>query len=144
MDTKKTKILKNTKVDIKIRLAALWLVFMLLYIYTDFYKLYMPEKIQGIMSGVIDGFEVTQMSLLLIAVVTIIPACMIYLSLILRDRANRLLNIILGIFHLIIGVINLIGSTWHFYIFYGILLVVVAILIILNAWNWPTEIENDN
>ncbi len=85
MDTKKTKILKSTKIDIKIRLAALWLVFMLLYIYTDFYKLYMPEKIQAIMSGVIDGFEVTQISLLLIAVVTIIPACMIYLSLILND-----------------------------------------------------------
>ena len=84
MNTKEKKKLKNIKVDIKIRLAALWLVFMLLYIYTDFYKLYMPKKIQAIMSGVIDGFEITQMSLLLIAVVTIIPACMIYVSLIFK------------------------------------------------------------
>ena len=144
MDTKKTKILKSTKIDIKIRLAALWLVFMLLYIYTDFYKLYMPEKIQAIMSGVIDGFEVTQISLLLIAVVTIIPACMIYLSLILNDKANRLLNIVLGIFHVIIGVVNIIGATWHFYIFYGVLLIIVAILIVLNAWKWPIEIENNS
>lgn len=139
--TKKTKILKNTKIDIKIRLAALWLVFMLLYVYTDFYKLYMPEKIQAIMSGSIDGFEVTQVSLLLIAVVTILPACMIYLSLILNAKTNRLLNIILGIFHVIIGIVNIIGTTWYFYMFYGVLLIIVAILIVLTAWKWSTEIE---
>ena len=144
MGAKKTKILKSTKIDIKIKLAALWLVFMLLYLYTDFYKLYMPEKIQAVMSGVIDGFEVTQMSLLLIAIVTIIPACMIYLSLILNAKVNRLLNIVLGIFHVIIGVVNIIGATWHFYIFYGVLLIIVAILIVLNAWKWPFEIENNS
>ena len=144
MDTKNTEILKNTKIDIKIKLAVLWLVFMLLYIYTDFYKLYLPEKIQVIMSGVIDGFEVTQMSLLLIAVVTIIPACMIYLSLILNVKANRLLNIVLGIFHIIIGVVNIVGTTWYFYILYGVLLIIVAILIVLNAWKWPIEIKKNS
>ena len=117
---------------------------MLLYIYTDFYKLYMPEKIQAIMTGTIDGIEVTQMSLLLIAVVTIIPACMIYLSLILNNKVNRMLNIILGIFHVLIGVVNIIGAKWHFYIFYGVLLIIVAILIVLNSWKWPIEIENNS
>jgi len=141
MDKKKTKMLKNTKIDIKIRLAALWLLFMLLYIYTDFYKLYMPEKIQAIMSGSIDGFEITQMSLLLIALITIIPACMIYVSLILKSKVNRLVNIVLGIFHLIIGIVNIVGTTWHFYMLYGILLIIVAILIVLNAWKWPIEID---
>jgi hypothetical protein len=143
MGTKKAKVLRNTKIDIKIRLAALWLVFMLLYIYTDFYKLYMPEKIQAIMSGLIDGFEVTQMSLLLIAVITIIPAFMIYLSLILNNKVNRLLNIILGIFHVLIGVVNIIGASWYFYIFYGILLIIIAIFIVVNAWKWPIEIEKN-
>lgn len=143
MDTHKTTILKNKKIDIKIKLAALWLVFMLLYIYTDFYKLYMPEKIQAIMSGIIDGFEVTQISLLLISVVTIIPACMIYLSLILNSKTNRILNIILGIFHIIIGIVNIIGTTWYFYMFYGALLIIIAILIVLNAWKWPMKLDNN-
>ncbi len=143
MDTQKT-ILKNKKVDIKIKLAALWLVFILLYVYTDFYKLYMPEKIQAVMSGIIDGFEVTQMSLLLISIVTIIPACMIYFSLTLNSKTNRILNIAMGIFHVIIGIVNIIGTTWYFYMFYGALLIIVAILIVLNAWKWPIEYENNS
>lgn len=142
METKKIKNLKNVKVDIKIRLSALWLVFMLFYIYTDFYKLYMPDKIQAIMSGFIDGIEVTQMSLLLIAIVTIIPACMIFVSLILNAKTNRLLNIILGIFHIIISIVNIIGNTWYFYNFYGAFLLIIAILIVLTAWRWPIQIES--
>ncbi|MDH7445983.1 DUF6326 family protein [Aquimarina sp. 2201CG14-23] len=144
MKSKKTKILKNTKIDIKIKLAALWLIFMFLYIYTDFYKLYLPKKIEEIMAGKIDEFDITQMSLLLIAIVTIIPACMIYLSLIMNAKSNRLLNIIFGIFHLAIGIVNIIGTTWHFYMFYGALLIIVSILIVLTAWKWPIEIDTNN
>ena len=144
MDSNKTKILKNIKIDIKIKLAALWLIFMFLYTYTDFYKLYLPEKIQEIMSGKIDGFEITQTSLLLIAIVTIIPAWMIYLSLTMNAKSNRLLNIIFGIFHLAIGIVNIIGTKWHFYIFYGALLILVSILIILTAWKWPVKIDANN
>ncbi len=99
----------------------------------------MPEKIQAIMSGYIDGFEVTQVSLLLIAVITILPACMMYFSLVLNAKTNRILNIVLGIFHLIIGMVNIIGTTWYFYMFYGALLIIVAILIVLQAWKWPNE-----
>ena len=144
LDTKTTKVLKNTKIDIKINLAALWLVFMMLYIYTDFYKLYMPEKIETIMSGVMDCILVTQLSLLIIAVVTIIPACMIFLSLVLNAKPNRILNIVLGLCHIGIGIVNLVGSTWYFYILYGVLLILVAILILLTAWTWPTEAKNDS
>jgi len=132
----------DTKIDIKIKLAVLWLVFMLLYIYTDFYNLYRPEKIDAIMSGEIDGIEVTQISLLLIAIVTIIPAFMIYFSLILNYKANRILNTIMGVFHLAIGIVNIIGTTWYFYMFYGSLLILVAILILYNTWKWPIKTDN--
>jgi len=144
MNSQKNKVLVNTKIDIKIKLAALWIVFMFLYVYTDFYKLYLPGKIQAIISGEIDGFDVTQMSLFLIAIVTIIPACMAYLSLVINGKCNRLLNIIFGIFHLAIGIVNIVGTTWHFYMFYGALLILVAILIILTAWKWPVENDSNN
>jgi hypothetical protein len=135
-----SKVLKNTEIDIKHKLSALWLVFMLLYIYTDFYTLYTPGKIQEMMSGVMDGgvgLIVTQVSLLVAAIITIIPAFMIFLSLVVRAKVNRWLNIILGILHIAIGVVNLIGATWAYYIFYGISLTLIAILIVVYAWKWP-------
>ena len=132
-----SKVLKNTEIDIKHKLSALWLVFMMLYIYTDFYKLYMPGKIQDILSGVMDGVKVTQVSLLVFAIITIIPAFMIFISLVVRAKVNRWLNIILGVLHIAIGVINLVGATWAYYIFYGISLTLIAILIVVYAWKWP-------
>ena len=138
-----SKVLKNTEIDTKHKLSALWLVFMMLYIYTDFYTLYMPETIQDMMSGLImDGtMEVTQLSLLVISIITIIPAFMIFLSLVLSAKVNRWLNIIFGILHIVIGVVNLSDATWAYYIFYGISLVVIAILIVVYAWRWP---QNDD
>jgi uncharacterized membrane protein HdeD (DUF308 family) len=136
-----SKVLKNTAIDIKLKLSALWLVFMMLYIYTDFYTLYMAGKIQEMMSGAMDGVEVSQVSLLVVAIITIIPAFMIFLSLVVRANVNRWLNIILGILHIAIGVVNLVGATWAYYIFYGISLTLVAILIVVFAWKWP---KNDD
>lgn len=131
-----SRVLKNTEIDIKHKLSALWLVFMMLYIYTDFYTLYIPGEIQDMLSGVMDGIIVTQVSLLVIAIITIIPAFMIFLSLVVSAKVNRLLNIILGILHIAIGVVNLVGATWAYYIFYGISLTLIAILIVVYAWKW--------
>ncbi len=132
-----SKVLKNTEIDIKHKLSALWLVYMMLYIYTDFYKLYMPGKIQEMLSGVMDGLEVTQVSLLVVAIITIIPAFMIFLSIVVRAKVSRWLNIILGILHIAIGVVNLVDATWAYYIFYGFSLLLIAVLIVVYAWKWP-------
>ena len=129
--------LSNTMVDIKIKLAALWLVFMLVYIYTDFYTLYVPGKVDEILSGFKDGMMITQVSLLVIAVITIIPAMMIILCLMINAKVNRWLNIILGILHVAIGVVNLVGATWSYYIYYGVLLIFIALCIVVISWKWP-------
>jgi uncharacterized membrane protein HdeD (DUF308 family) len=132
------KVLKNTEIDIKHKLSALWLVLMMLYIYTDFYTLYTPGKLQDMLSGVMDGrIRVTQVSLLVVAIITIIPAFMIFLSLVVKAKANRWLNIILGILQIAIGVVSLVGATWVYYICYVIALTLIAILIVVYAWKWP-------
>ena len=135
-----SKVLKNTEIDIKHKLSALWLVLMMIYIYTEFYTLYTPGKIQEMMSGVMDGgvgLIVTQVSLLVAAIIAIIPAFMIFLSLVVKAKANRWLNIILGILHIAIYVFNLVGATWAYYILYGISLTLISILIVVYAWKWP-------
>lgn len=136
INTNNSPEIKTTDINIKLKLSALWLVFMMIYIYTDFYKMYVPGKIQEMLSGIMDGVAITQVSLLVVAFITIIPAFMIFLTLVVSDKANRWLNIILGFLHIAIGVINLIGATWTFYIFYGILLILIAILIVVYAWKW--------
>jgi hypothetical protein len=137
MNKKTSRALADKDIDIKHKLAALWLVYMMLYIYTDFYTLYTPGKLQEMLSGVMDGIAVTQASLLAVAIVTIIPAFMIFLSLVVKANVNRWLNIVLGTLHVAIAVVNLVGATWAYYIFYGSALMLTAVLIVLYAWKWP-------
>ena len=82
-------------------------------------------------------FPVTQISLLTAAILTAIPAVMIFLSLLLKAKVNRWVNIIIGILYIIVGIGNLIGETWVYYISYGVIEIIITLLIILYSWKWP-------
>ena len=135
------RILEDVKINVKFEISALWIVLMMFYVYTDFYTLYTPGKIEKMISGVMEGLPVTQMSLLIVAIITVIPAVMIFLSLVLKAKANRWTNIIVGMLHAIIGVGGLIGETWFYYIFYSIGLFLIALLIVWYAWKWPNKTD---
>jgi hypothetical protein len=37
-----------------------------------------------------------------------------------------------------IGVLSLVGHTWAFWVFYCALLVLIAALVVVYSWRWPT------
>jgi hypothetical protein len=43
--------LEDFKVNVKIKLAALWTSVMFCYIYEDYFELYVPKKVEHIISG---------------------------------------------------------------------------------------------
>ncbi|MFX1508636.1 MAG: DUF6326 family protein, partial [Promethearchaeota archaeon] len=66
------------------------------------------------------------------------PSLMVFLSLILMEKVNRWVNIILGI--VFIGVILitlLMPGAWAYYILYAVVEIIIYILIIWHAWKWP-------
>lgn len=65
---------------------------------------------------------------------------MVFLSVALKPRANRWANIILGIIYTLIMLISMQGA-WAFYIFFGIIEVILTILIVWYAWTWPKQGE---
>ncbi len=136
---KTTRILEDLKVNVKIKLSALWVVVMIFYIYADFFSLYRPGMIEKMISGLMGPFPVTQVSLLIASILTAIPAVMIFLSLTLKPKANRWANITLGILYTVVGIGNLIGETWAYYISYGIVEMVLTLLIVFYALKWPKQ-----
>jgi len=133
--------MEDVKINVKFKLAALWIVLMFLYIYADFLSLYRPGQLSEILLGRLGPFEVTQKSLLAASIVVIIPAIMVFLSLIMKPRVNRRVNIILGIIFILINISNLVGESWVYYFLFGILEIVTALLIIWYAWKWPNREE---
>lgn len=51
--------LEDIKVCLKLKLAALWASLMFLYIYVDYFHLYMPGKIEDIQTGRVFKFDIT-------------------------------------------------------------------------------------
>jgi uncharacterized membrane protein HdeD (DUF308 family) len=78
----------------------------------------------------------TQGVLLAVAAVLAIPAVMIFLSLALKPNPNRWLNAILGILYTLINLTNFL-SAWAFYIFFGIIEIMLTSLIVWYACRWP-------
>jgi hypothetical protein len=99
MDTNKsgTKVLEDVKINVKIKLSALWIVLMFCYTYADILGFYAPGNLEELISGEIAGIQMTQGMLLGSAILMIIPTAMVFLSLILKAKTNRLVNIVAGI-----------------------------------------------
>lgn len=95
-NAKSLKYLEDIKINVKIKLSALWVTLMLFYIYADILGFYSPGVIEKVVSGEIGGMQITEIFLFSMAVWMAIPSVMVFLSLALKAKANRVINIIAG------------------------------------------------
>lgn len=139
MNAQKTSqnVLEDIKVSLKLRLAALWIAFMFLYIYVDYFHLYMPSKIDDILKGKVFEFDITQGFLLVALVSMTFPTLMIFFSVALPAKVNRIINIIVAIIYIPYMLFNLVGEAWLHMVFGAVVEVVLLCLIIRYAWKWP-------
>ena len=133
--------MEDVKINVKIKLSAAWAAVMFLYVYADIFGLYKPGFIQEIMTGELAiGFQINQVFLLGIAILMAIPSVMVFLSLTLKPKANRLANIVLGIVYTVVMLVTMfMPGAWAYYIFLGIVEVVLTVLIVRYAWKWPKQ-----
>jgi Family of unknown function (DUF6326) len=139
MNTQKTtqKALEDIKISVKLKLATLWVSLMFLYIYVDYFALYMPSKIEDILKGRVFVFDITQGFLLVALASMTIPTLMIFLSVALPAKVNRWANIIIATVYIPFTLFNLAGEAWMHMVFGAVVEVVLLCLIIRYAWKWP-------
>ncbi|WP_026451559.1 DUF6326 family protein [Aequorivita capsosiphonis] len=133
-------MLENPKVNIKIKLAALWASATFCYLYGDYFELYTPDKVNSLITGV-NGLD-SPTKLLIASIVLAIPALMVGASIVLKPKLNRFLNIIFGtVFTLIMLFIAVNSMTeWYsFYVFLGFLESMITGLIVWYAWKWQKK-----
>jgi len=137
---KTIRVFEDVKVNVKIKLSALWIALMFLYTYADILGFYAPGNIEELISGEIAGIQMTQELLLGSTILMAIPSVMVFLSLALNAKANRLVNIIIGLVYIVVlGSTFLTGRNPAYYILFAILKAVLLVLIIWQAWKWPTQ-----
>ncbi len=131
-----TPLLSDIKLHVRFKLSALWAALMFCYIYGDYFGLYVPGKLKGMLGGEGPVGRVSEGSLVATALLLAVPGLMIFLSLALSPRFCRWLNFALGVFYTAIMLMTMPGA-WWFYITLGVIEVVLSLLIVVYAWRWP-------
>jgi len=142
-DNKNSSHFEDLKVNVKIKLSALWATTTFCYLYGDYFELYVPEKVEGLLNGE-NGLESPE-KLFAATILLAIPAIMVFLSIVLKPKINRILNIVFGL--LFTAIMLLIAFTsftpWRiFYVFLALVESTLTALIIWYAWKWPKQKSN--
>jgi len=142
MDTNK----KNTKMDMKEKLSLLWIFALFNYLYADVMSLIDPVARKEIMTGYVGSLHITQGFLLGAAILMETAIAMVLLSRVLKYRANRWTNIIVGAIHTAAVFASMfVGSPPAlYYIFFGTIEIVCTSLIVWYAWKWPNPEGSSN
>lgn len=129
--------LEDMRVPLRIRLALLWATLMFLYIYNDYFSLYLPGTIENMSAGRIGPLgPATPPILVGVSIMLAVPALMIYLSAALPPAVSKWLNVTLGVAYTAIEILTFFGSA----LFYQIVValeVAVTLLIVWTAIRWP-------
>lgn len=129
---------EDYRINTKLVLSSLWATVMFLYIYGDYFELYVPGKAKGLLNG--QNMLDTPYKLLFATIILALPSLMIFLSLMMKPMWNRVLNIMVGViltlFTFLVGVSSF--SEWKiFYVMLSLLESIITSIVVWKAWHWP-------
>lgn len=111
-----------------------------IFAYIDLASLYRPDVRADIEAGKAFVFDINQTFLFLATLYIVIPSLMIYLTLVMRPRLNRIINIVVAALFAITIAGGAVGE-WSYYILGSIIEVLLAV-VVHNAWTWPEHASN--
>ena len=137
--TTTTRQYRDTQVDVKLVLCALWIAMLFVFAYVDIFASLRADVLKAALDGKVatTGFEVNQ-GFLAFALIYVLPAVlMVVLSLLLPPRVNRIVNIVVSLVYILTIVGSAIGETWVYYLLGSFIEVILLVAIVRTAWKWP-------
>ena len=135
----KARQYQDTRIDVKLVLSALWIAMLIVFAYVDIFGFLRADVLRAAVDGKMaaTGITVDQVFLVFTTVYILIPTLMVFLSLVLRPRVNRIVNIVVPLVYAVSIIAACIGETWAYYFLGSAVEVVLLIAIVRTAWTWP-------
>ena len=121
--------------DKRAKLSSLWIFVFLNMIFRDLHELGRAGFLEEIMTGVVNGVQITDGLMLIGGIMIAIPLLMIPLIQFLSFKANRLANLVMGVLQ-IVSVIGVNRAPALDDIFFAVIELLALLLILRLAWNW--------
>jgi hypothetical protein len=129
---------------LKVRLSVLWICLAVAMSASMLLALLGPGVIDEIMEGQMEGWQITAGLLSFFTLFWLIPLAMAFLSVTLRDNADRWANLVAGIVFTVFYIGHLLGHLMQGqlalnHLILGLAQIVLAALICWYAWRWPKQ-----
>ena len=136
-----TRLLQDTKVDVKIVLAGLWTSMLFVFAYVDIFGFWRADVINGALTREVPGvgFDINQTFLVGTTIYILIPSLMVVVSLLARSRVNRISNLVVSVVYAATVAVSVLGETWIYYLLGSGVEVLLLGAIARAAWTWPTR-----
>ena len=121
--------------DKRAKLSSLWVFVFLNMIFRDLHEFGRAGFLEEVMTGVVNGVQITDGLMLIGGIMIAIPLLMIPLIQFLNFKANRLTNLIVGALQ-IVSVIGVNRAPDLDDVFFAVIELVALLLILRLAWNW--------
>ncbi|MFT5297502.1 MAG: hypothetical protein ACI9YH_003535, partial [Colwellia sp.] len=129
------EVYEDFKINVKLKISALWVAVMFCYVYGDYIQIYVPGILADAMAVKVTAE--TQLEFFAVALLMAMPSVMIFFTLVVQPKINRWLNIILSTLYIVILIATNLTETWVFYLFLTAIEVLISLAIIWYAWKWP-------
>ena len=123
-------------VNVRIKLSALWGTMLFVFAYVDIFSFFRADFRADIEAGQVAGFQIGEAFLLGTTIYILIPSLMVFGSLVLQPRVNRIANVGLSVVYAATIVGGAIGE-WGYYVLGSAIEVVLLAGIVYYAWTWP-------
>ena len=124
----------------RLKVAALWTAMLVIFAYVDLFGLFRSDVRADIEAGKIAGFAIGQGYLLGVTIYVLVPSLMVFLSLALRVRVVRMVNIALAVLYAITVLGSAVGE-WNYFILGSLAEAVLLAGVVYYAWTWPKATE---
>jgi len=122
-----------------VTLALAWTSLMSLFIYNDYFSMYLPGAIRDMSSGRMSPLGPATPGVLVgVSILLAIPALMILLSVALPAPASRWLNIVFGLAYTAVEALTFLGPAL-FYMIVVALEIGLTLFIVWRALRWPKQ-----
>ncbi|MEI2774932.1 MAG: DUF6326 family protein [Tetrasphaera sp.] len=131
---------RDDPVDVKVMLSGLWTAMLFVFAYIDIFAYLRADVLHAAMAGKVatTGFTVNQAFLVLTLVYILAPALMVPLSLTLRARVNRVVQLVVSVAYISSIIAAAVGESWAYYIVGSVVEVLLLAAIFRIAWRWPS------
>ncbi len=121
--------------DKRAKLSSLWIFVFLNMIFRDLHQFGNVDFVEGMITGVVDGVQITEGLMLIGGIMIAVPLLMVPLTQFLNFRANRLANLFIGVLQIVVIIgVNMAPDLDD--IFFAVIELTALVLIVGLAWKW--------